>query len=266
MYQAYGVLGRSLKHSLSPLLHNLAFKEAGMRRVYFKWEIEPQDLKAFIRAVRVLHVEGVSVTIPYKEEVFLFLDQISPEAQDIGAVNTIYWKKNSLCGTNTDWQGFLAPIKATRFESALVLGAGGACRAVLYALKGLGVKKIMLTNRSEDKAISLAREFGVDIISWSDRHKIRADLVVNTTPLGTVGPMQEQTPWEKEEFPFKAAYDLVYNPLQTRLLKQAEKAGAQRVSGLDMFVFQALEQFRLWTGQGFDPAWAVNLLSQKIEK
>ncbi len=266
MYQAYGVLGRSLKHSLSPLLHNRAFKEAGMHRVYFKWEIEPQDLKAFIKAVRILPVAGVSVTIPYKEEVIPLLDQISPEVQDISAVNTIYWENNSLCGTNTDWQGFLAPIEAMRFDSALVLGAGGACRAVLYGLKRLGVKRIVLTNRNEDKALSLAREFKISTISWLKRHDISADLLVNTTPLGTAGTMQERIPCEKEEFPFKAAYDLVYNPLHTRLLKQAEKAGAQKISGLDMFVHQAMEQFRLWTGQEFDPAWAVHLLSQRIKE
>jgi len=264
MYQAYGVLGRFLGHSLSPKLHNNAFQLAGMNRAYFKWEIMPEDLEVFMRAVRILPLSGISVTIPYKEDVMSWLDYISPDARGIGAVNTVYWENNSLCGTNTDYLGFLAPIRDMYFDSALVLGAGGACRAVLFGLKHLNVNKILLCNRHMDKALSMAGEFHVQAMPWEDRHRISADLLVNTTPLGTAGHWENHTPWENDLFPFQAVYDLVYNPLQTRLLRQARIKGVQTVSGLSMFVHQGLEQFRIWTGQDFDPAWAEQVLTRYL--
>ena len=264
MYQAYGVLGRTLGHSLSPFLHNSAFQAAGMKRVYLKWEIEPGDLGDFMRAVRLLPLSGASVTIPYKEDIMNYLDQVTPEAAEMGAVNTIYWHNGRLCGSNTDCKGFMAPIRDVQMESALVLGAGGASRAVIYGLKRLKISPVYLTNRSEKKARDLAKELHVKCIPWDERYRIKADLLVNTTPLGTAGEMQELTPWNSSIFPFSIVYDLVYNPLQTRLLLQARENGASAVSGLSMFVHQALKQFKTWTGQGFDPGWAENLLRRKI--
>ena len=264
MYQAYGVLGRTLGHSLSPFLHNCAFQAAGMKRVYLKWEIEPGDLGVFMRAVRILPLSGASITIPYKEDVVEYLDHISPEASGMGAVNTVYWHADRLCGTNTDCSGFMAPIEDMHLDSALVLGAGGASRAVLYGLKRMGISNIYLTNRSGKKALAMAGEFNVKSIPWDERYRLKADLLVNTTPLGTAGDLQELTPWESSIFPFETVYDLVYNPLQTRLLQQARAHGAHTVSGLSMFVHQALQQFKTWTGQGFDPGWAEDLLRRKI--
>ena len=264
MYQAYGVLGQNLGHSLSPFLHNSAFQAAGMKRVYFKWEIEPGNLGDFMKAVRILPLSGASVTIPYKEDVMEYLDHISPEAADMGAVNTIYWHRDLLCGTNTDCKGFMAPIEDLHLDSVLVLGSGGASRAVIYGLKELKIRRIFLTNRSEKKARDLAAEFNVKSIPWDERYRIKADLLVNTTPLGTAGDMQELTPWDSSIFPFETVYDLVYNPLQTRLLQQAREHGAHTVSGLSMFVHQGLRQFKTWTGQGFDPEWAEDLLRRKI--
>ncbi len=263
MYQAYGVLGESLGHSLSPKLHNSAFQQAGMKRVYFKWEINPGDLGAFMKAVRILPVSGVSVTIPYKEDAMPYLDQVSQEARDMGAVNTLYWRGNALCGENTDYTGFMAPIQDLKLDSALVLGAGGACRGVIYGLKRLGVKEIYLSNRSQEKAESLAGEFGIRAVPWQERLRLRADLLVNTTPMGTTGEMEDKTPWESNIFPFQVVYDLVYNPLHTKLLRQARDHGAHTVSGLSMFVHQGLRQFKLWTGQSFDPTWAEKLLSNE---
>ncbi|WP_291319582.1 shikimate dehydrogenase [Desulfonatronospira sp.] len=264
MYQAYGVLGLTLGHSLSPFLHNCAFQAADMKRVYLKWEIQPGDLGDFMKAVRILPLSGASVTIPYKEDVMKYLDYVSPEAADIGAVNTIYWDKKILCGANTDCSGFMSPIKDMYLDSALVLGAGGASRAVLYGLKRRGISHIYLTSRSEKKALAMAGEFNVKSIPWDERHRIKADLLVHSTPLGTAGDLQELTPWDSSIFPFEIVYDLVYNPLQTRLLQQARAHGAHTLSGLSMFVHQALQQFETWTGQGFDPGWAEDLLRRKI--
>ncbi|WP_028575758.1 shikimate dehydrogenase [Desulfonatronovibrio hydrogenovorans] len=265
MYQAYGVLGHPLGHSLSPLLHNLAFEQLGMKRSYFRWQIKSEDLPFFMKAVRILPLSGVSVTIPYKEKIMPFLDEISPEAREIGAVNTLYWDKDRLWGTNTDYLGFMAPIREMKITSALVLGAGGASRSVLYGLKKLGVKEIYLCNRNREKADQSAKEFDVERVDWSKRRYIRAGILVNTTPLGTKGDNQDLSPWDLDAYPFKVVYDLVYNPVKTRLLRSAEQKGVTVVSGLSMFVHQAREQFRTWTGEVFDPDWAEEVLHREME-
>lgn len=266
MYQAYGVLGFPLGHSLSPYLHNAAFENHGMKGCYFKWEIEPRQLSDFMKAVTLLPVRGVSVTIPYKEQVISYLDEISPAARDIGAVNTIYLENEKLKGDNTDYSGFMAPLKGMELNSALVLGAGGASRSILYGLRKLGISRIVISNRNKDKAEKLALEFGIESIDWSQRKEINVDVLVNSTPLGTKGDNLDKTPWEFEHFPFKIVYDLVYNPLQTRLLRQAEEKGVQVISGLSMFIHQAREQFRIWTGETFSPDWAEDLIQKKLSE
>lgn len=264
MHQAYGVLGYPLGHSLSPYLHNRAFQRFGMQRCYFKWEIRPGELSDFMQAFRTLPLFGASVTIPYKETVIPFLDKVSSEVSEMGAVNTLYLEGDKVVGTNTDYLGFVAPLKDKGFKSALVLGAGGAARSVLYGLKKLGFTRIYLCNRNKDKAQILADKFQVQCVDWSERKNFNSDILVNTTPLGTRGDNQYKTPWDFQDFPFKLVYDLVYNPLQTRLLKQAEDNQAMTVSGLTMFIHQAREQFRLWTGQVFEPEWAEQLLREKL--
>ncbi len=264
MYQAYGVLGFPLGHSLSPLLHNQAFQMLAMNRSYFTWEITTGDLDHFMRAVRILPLSGVSVTIPHKENVISFLDGISPEAKEIGAVNTIFWQDGRLMGTNTDYLGFMAPIRELDLSSALVLGSGGASRSVLYGLKKLGVQRITLCSRSPEKARNLAEIFGAEHIPWPARNNHQADILVNTTPLGTLGENEDKNPWDYGHLPFKAVYDLVYNPLRTRLIRQAKGQGIITVSGLSMFVHQAREQFRIWTGEVFDPVWAREMLGHHL--
>ncbi len=264
MHQAYGVLGYPLGHSLSPFLHNQAFQKLGMDRCYFKWEITPENLPDFMQAVRVLPLSGVSVTIPYKEDVIAFLDEMSPEARETGAVNTILVQDGRLLGANTDCQGFMAPLEGLKSGSALVLGAGGASRSVIYGLKKLGVEQVCICNRNRDKAEKLAQRFHIQCIDWSNRAGHASDILVNTTPLGTGGYNENSTPWGFDELNFRVVYDLVYNPLKTRLLRHAESKGIRTVSGLTMFVHQAREQFRIWTGEAFDPDWAETLLRKKL--
>ena len=264
MHQAYGVLGYPLGHSLSPYLHNQAFQKLGMDRCYFKWEVKPDDLQGFFQAVRILPLSGVSVTIPYKETVMPFLEMMSREALETGSVNTIYLQEGKLAGANTDYLGFIGPLKNLNLESALVLGAGGASRAVIYGLKKLGVRKIYICNRNRVKARKIADEFQVQCKDWAERGDLASDILINTTPLGTRGDNEDQTPWNFNRFPFKIVYDLVYNPLKTRLLRQAENQGVMIASGLSMFVHQAREQFRIWTGEVFDADWAESLLREKL--
>lgn len=245
----YGIIGYPLAQSMSPMLHNWGFAQTGFSGVYMLWPTAPEKLEAFFGAVRALPVSGGNITLPHKEKAMPFLDRVSDRAKKVGAVNTFYWQGDSLCGDNTDVTGFLEPIRGRVFTSALVLGAGGACRAVLAGLKELGIPRIGVSNRTESRAESLAEEFAVSVVPYTDRAAFGAELVVNSTSQGMKGDNVQETPFPKEGFTGKGlAYDIVYNPVKTRFLKEAEEAGWEIQGGLDMFIGQAREAFRLWTG------------------
>jgi len=247
----YGIIGYPLGHSLSPLIHNRAFADLGVEASYAAWPIAPGDLAAFMATVRAEPISGLSVTIPHKTAVMAYLDGVSGTAERAGAVNTVYWDGGGLLGENTDVSGFMSPLlELPRLpSSALVLGAGGAARAVLAGLAGLGVKSVTLANRNPDKAAALAREFHIRAAPWDLRGDIAAELIVNATPLGMAGPGVNETPYPGQCFrPAAIAYDLIYNPGQTRFLREAGEAGCETITGLAMFIEQAAGQFRLWTG------------------
>ncbi len=224
-------------------------------------------MPVFMVAVRTLPISGVSVTIPHKQTILPYLDLLTDRALKIGAVNTLYWENGKLIGDNTDIIGFTTPLTLIqqKINSTLILGSGGASRAVIAGLKELSISKIYLTNRTEEKAKSLAREFDLDVVAWEERHGVEADLLVNSTPLGMRGKWESHSPWTGSLSRFKIVYDLIYNPLQTRLLGQAQKEGCKTISGLSMFVYQALEQFRIWTGQEFSPDEAMEFLVHTSE-
>lgn len=251
----YGIIGWPLAHTLSPLIHTTAFRELGLSAVLVPWPVESGRVADFIAAVRLLGIRGVCVTIPHKEEVIPFLDRISERAASVGAVNTLYWEDGKLCGDNTDVPGFAAPLEepsaALRPRSALVLGAGGAARAAIAGLKAAGCGRISICNRTEETARAFAEEFGLSAIAWDERGTIDADLVVNTTPLGMRGKFEDDSPYPAEAFAGKrgAAYDIVYTPLKTRFLREAEAAGWRTITGLGMFIGQADAQCRIWTGR-----------------
>ncbi len=267
-----GVTGFPLGQTLSPLLHNWAFARLRLAGAYHAWPQPPEALAAFVAAVRTLRVSGVSVTIPHKERMIPLLDGITPAAQAVGAVNTLFWREGALRGDNTDLEGFSAPLRnRPPCGLALVLGAGGAARAVLAALRQLNVPERILAARDPAKAAPLAREFGCRVLPWAERASVRPRdngfWVVNTTPLGMAGHQRTETPYPvfppapAAGGPEYLAYDLVYNPLQTRFLAEAAAAGWAVQDGLSMFVVQAAAQFRLWTGREFplDEARAVVL-------
>lgn len=267
--QIYGIVGHPLGHSLSPALHNHWFCECGFKnKLYCAWSVSPDRLDDFMRSVRLLPISGASVTIPHKEIIIPYLDELSPAARQVGAVNTLYWHGDILAGENTDVCGFMAPLQTCgeSVNSALVLGAGGASRAVIHGLKELGIKTTVC-NRSRDKAEAMARDMKTDIISWEKRHSVRAELVVNTTPLGMHGDNTGgKTPWNGDMRGIKTVYDIIYNPLRTPFLKQAEEEGKNVISGMEMFVGQAREQFRIWTGQKMDREPALAFLGRTLEK
>ncbi len=252
----YGIVGHPLGHSMSPALHNWAFKDLGIAGEYRAFPVEPSQLAAFMTMVRSLPIAGLSVTIPYKLAVTDYLDEVSPRAQDVGAVNTLYWDGERLLGENTDVLGFLAPLRllARVPGSALVLGAGGAARAALAGLRELGVPRLLVANRSPERARRLAPDFGATAVPWEARAESGAELVVNTTPLGMKGERQDQNPWPEHAplSPEQIAYDMVYNPQTTRFLAHAQGCGCRVIDGLEMFIGQGVEQFRLWTGTTFD--------------
>ena len=251
--QIFGIIGHPLGHSMSPALHNWGFGQVGFPGTYCRWPITPEQLPAFMLAVRTLNILGASVTIPHKEAVIPSLDGLGARALTVGAVNTLYWEGDRLMGDNTDVIGFMAPLQAASapMTSALVLGAGGAARAVLAGLREIGCKNIVLANRSPEAARKMAAEFGATPCPWEHRGDVGAELLVNTTPLGMQGKLMERSPLERGLEKFSLVYDLIYNPLQPRLLRDAEQAGCRTLSGLEMFLHQGLAQFRRWTGQEF---------------
>lgn len=260
-----GIVGHPLSHTLSPVLHNWAAGEASVRASYHAWDTPPDRLPAFMAALRTLPVHGLSVTIPHKEAVMSLVDNLTDNAREAGAVNTLFWEKGILWGENTDVAGFMAPLEelGVRPGRALVLGAGGAARAVVCGLRREGWD-VVLSARTEERARRLAESFHARAVPWEQRHDAAADLLVNTTPLGMSGPFQSLSPWKGSLQGVPLVYDLVYNPRQTPLLAQALREGAKALCGLPMFVHQGLAQFRCWTGRSFGPDRALELLEQTL--
>lgn len=252
-----GLVGRPVMHSVSPHMHNAGFRTAGINGVYLPLEVH--DVKTFVE--RMVHprtrevdwnLRGLSVTAPHKSAVMEFLDWIDPTAQAIGAVNTIVVDDDKLRGFNTDAAGFLDPLfKVIDPLSGLrvaVIGAGGAARAAVWALLKQQAT-VTLFARDVAKARSLGQAFDVSYEPLSSASFAGYDLVINATPLGS-GELIDQVPVTAEQLDgVRIAYDLVYNPIETRFLQEASKAGCETLRGLEMLIAQAKNQFELWTGQ-----------------
>ncbi|MHB1295481.1 MAG: shikimate dehydrogenase [Anaerolineae bacterium] len=256
-----GVIGWPIAHSLSPAMHNAAFRALGLDWCYVPLPVAPSALAEAMAGVRALGFQGINATVPHKEGLPALMDELTPEARAIGAVNTVLARGQGLLGHNTDASGFLRSLREIGFEPracrALVLGAGGAARAVVYALASQGAH-VTLVNRSAERARTLAEAFRelpgrIEAMPWLADALGRAardvDLIVNTTPLG-MWPEMDASPWPAET-PLPAGalcYDLIYNPRETRFLRQAREAGARGLDGLPMLVHQGAEAFKLWTG------------------
>jgi len=254
----FGLVGSPVSHSLSPRIHNAAFEATGTNAVYIPFEV--RDLSAFIRRMarpqtREVRwkMRGLSVTAPHKLAVMDHLDWIEPVAREIGAVNTILIDDNGLSGYNTDVIGFIGPLTETlgdlRGLRCAVIGAGGAANAAVWALQNKDAH-VTVFGRTPERALALARKFGADSRELEDASFDGFDVVVNATLLGTAGQFQSQTPVVDAARlrGARLAYDLVYNPIETRFLREARAVGCQTLGGLEMLVSQATVQFRLWTG------------------
>jgi shikimate dehydrogenase len=266
-----GLIGYPLSHSLSPKLHSAAFQGLKLDGEYCLYEVPPEsadELAALAGRVRAGKLTGLNVTIPHKQAIIPLLDDLTVPARSIGAVNTIYCEDGCLIGHNTDAPGFLSDLRRwlpgeIDAKNALVLGAGGAARAVVYALLSDGWEVSLAVRRADlGQAAVLTESFQRLEAPGSIKQTVLLEaesletilgeirLLVNTTPLGMF-PEVEQTPWP-EGLPFPDAelvYDVVYNPRQTRLLRQAAAAGLRTASGIGMLVEQAALSFEIWTGQ-----------------
>lgn len=252
-YNIYGIIGYPLGQTLSPLIHTTSFKEQNIPAVLVAWPTPPNEVENFVKSVRLLNIRGCCVTIPHKQAVIPFLDEVTDRVKKVGAANLIYWDGDKLCGDNTDVKGFMDPLEKNplpkEYKKVLLLGAGGAARAAVVGLQTLGYTDITVTDIVEDLPLTLAKEFNLKTVSWNERNSVDAQIIVNSTPLGMLGKFEGQTPYNFEWFKGKGvAYDIVYTPYYTQFRLDAEKAGWTSISGREMFIGQANEQYKIWTG------------------
>lgn len=243
----FAVIGHPVAHSLGPLMHNRAFAETGYPGVYVAFDAA--DPAGAASAVRALGIRGASVTIPHKVAVMDHLDEIDDEARAIGAVNTIVNKEGRLIGSNTDGLGALRAIEEATPVSGkrvLVIGAGGAARAVGHALAARGAR-IHIANRTHEKARRLAGDLGAEAVGLGEIFGRHFDILVNTTPAGMHPDTGTMPVPESVLQPGMYIMDIVYNPVRTMLLDKAEKMGCRAIDGVGMFVHQGAAQFSLWT-------------------
>lgn len=253
----YGVIGNPVHHSLSPVIHNGAFKRLGWNAIYLAFEVK--DLEEALRGIRGLGMRGVSVTIPFKTEVIPFLDQVEGLAKRVGAVNTIVNRRGRLVGYNTDCEGALEALEEKmelRGKRVVLLGAGGAARAIGFGLKERGLPLIVV-NRSTERGQTLSQELGCGYLPVSSLLRMKAgeldaDVIINATSLGMY-PRDGRTPIPRELLKKgMMVMDIVYEPLQTKLLREAKEKGCVTVDGLEMLIRQGMAQFEIWTGQRLD--------------
>jgi len=245
----YGVIANPVAHSMSPAIHNAAFEAAGIDAVYLPFKVD--DPVEFVNACKAIDVQGYSVTIPHKESIMPAMDEIDPVAKSIGAMNTVVNRGGRLLGYNTDYMaavGCLEDVTGLDGKSALMIGAGGAARAIAFGLKQKNVK-MTVADIMPDKARKLAEDAGCEWSTMDDLGTPSADIFINASPAG-MHPNVDSSAIPREWLkPDCVVFDVVYNPIETRLLREARAARCRTVSGLDMFVRQAVAQFEMWTGQ-----------------
>lgn len=255
------IIGHPVEHSLSPLMHNAAFQHLDLDYVYVAFKVISRELKEAIIGIRNLDIRGLNVTMPHKNEVIKHLDKVDPAAKSISAVNTILNDQGTLMGYNTDGVGALKALKKTGLnlegKTLLLLGAGGAGKAIAFQT-AQEVEELIILNRTprkaQDLARSLTRKFGKKIQGRSlsavnTKNSLQtADILINATPVG-MHPNDDQSPidpgWLTSDL---YVMDIIYNPIETKLVKDAKSAGAQVITGLEMLLYQGAASFEIWTG------------------
>lgn len=257
-----GIIGDPIKHSRSPQIHNAAITALGLDYVYVPFHVQPDNLGAAIEGFKATNVIGINVTIPHKQNVISYLDEISREATLIGAVNTLIFKEGAIIGENTDAPGFLQAMQEEGLDvpqggSAVIIGAGGSARAVVVALALAGVRTICITNRTVSRAIALATDlsektdasiYGIGLDDPKLSNAVgTSQLIVNTasTSMDVSHPLLIDPDWLE---PRSIVYDIVYTPPETRLLQAAAEKDCHTIGGLGMLVHQGAIAFEKWTG------------------
>jgi shikimate dehydrogenase len=262
----YAVIGNPLAHSLSPLMHQAALNRMKLKARYVPFCVT--NLKAAVQGIRGLDIRGVSVTLPFKTEVIDYLDEVEESARRIGAVNTIWNHQGKLKGYNTDWLGFVLSLKEVmeiKGKKFAVLGAGGAGRGIIYGLIREGGHPVLL-NRTASKGKVLAAEFGLPFLALSDADKLKADCLINTTSVG-MSPEIDQSPFPSKGLNrFRWVMDIIYNPLETKLLKEARESACETISGVGMFIHQGAEQLKIWTGQEPPRSYMKEVVLARLRK
>jgi shikimate dehydrogenase len=262
-----GLIGDPVEHTMSPAMHNAAFRQMALDYVYVPFRVRPEDLGKTIDGMRAFNIRGLNVTIPHKVAVIPFLDKLDPLAEKIGAVNTIVNDNGTLTGYNTDATGFLRALLEKggdpEGKKALILGAGGASRAISLILADSGAERLIILNRAEeldwayDLAGNISQLYNMDAKAGelnresldSVMERIDISILVNATSVGMT-PDVNSTPVDADLLrPGLVVFDVVYNPLRTQLLRDAQTAGAETISGIEMLAWQGALAFEKWTGQ-----------------
>ena len=259
-----GVIGDPIEHTMSPVMHNAAFKELGLDYLYVPLRVKREELGKAVESVRALNIRGLNVTLPHKVAIISFLDELDPLARKIGAVNTIVNDDGVLTGYNTDATGFLQALLEGEVEpkekKVVILGAGGASRAISFILAERDAYLVILNRLleldwAEELAQRVSKVFAKEVKALELNEKNLemvlegADILINATSVG-MSPDVDKTPVPAKLLkPGLIVFDIVYNPIKTRLLKEAETAGAQSIGGLDMLAWQGAIAFEKWTGR-----------------
>ena len=244
----YLVIGNPIEHSLSPNIHNYWFDKNKINATYEKKLITNNDLKIIILKLKSEKIHGINVTVPFKQAIIPFIDELSPEAKKTNSVNTVYKKDNKIVGHNTDIVGFELAIKEKKYhlkdKKIFILGAGGVVSSIIVAMKNLGSSKIILTNRTKENAEKIKENFSdIEVVNWGEIPDF--DMIINATSVGLKS--NEKLDLNLLKFgPDKFFYDVIYNPKETIFLKEAKEFGNKTENGMMMFVYQAAAAFKLW--------------------
>lgn len=275
MKKIYGVMGDPIAHSMSPDIHNDAFEKENIEAVYHHFHVTKEGLNDAVKGMKALGIEGFNITIPHKTSIIPFLDEVDELALAIGAVNTVVNKNGRFIGYNTDGKGFFkslcdeisGDIKA---KKTLVIGAGGAARAIYFTLVKEGVKQVDIANRTKERAAQLVSDCPYDKVSKAlsifeaEESLSQYDLIIQTTSSG-MSPELDHSPLKVDQLKTGAIVsDIIYNPLQTKLLREAGEKGAETQNGLGMFINQAALAFEIWTGVMPDTARMTDIVLNKL--
>ena len=264
-----GVLGEKLPHTYSPIINKRIMELINVEGAYKKFELPRGNMQKFIDGVKALDIRGFNVTIPYKEEVMPFLDYISDEAKNIGAVNTVVNKDGKLCGYNTDYFGFHSTLKIANIDvkgkRAVILGSGGASKAIREVLLDDGAKEVYIASRYPQYSSENSKDKRVKLINYDELAKVNGYLLVNSTPVGMYPKVGVSAVGDEIIEKFQAVVDIVYNPTETEILRRARSLGKISIGGLYMLVGQAVKAEEIFHQIEIDKE-IINIIYNELKK